>query len=99
MIEIGDKFVIDHKGIKKIYKSYKPCEFPNLEFTIVDFSKSKQSVYFIDKRTNPKCKCNICGSSLVALDDRKCIGVAQIIITQSRICFERDKKLKQILPK
>lgn len=92
-INIGDKFIIDWIEITKLY-NLKVCRFPNKEFIINSFSKSGQSVYFEDNRTNKKCNCSICK---VDHNGYKCIGISEIKITQSKISYERDGKIKQIL--
>ena len=89
--QIGDRFIINWKKIRQAYR-IKVCKFPDLEFSISSFSKSGLSVYYKDERTNKKCSCNHCVS-----DRQICsIGVADIIITQSKISFERDRKLKKL---
>jgi hypothetical protein len=98
--EIGDKFIINWKGITKTYPSVKKCNFPDLEFTIDSFSKSKLSVYYLDRRTNKKCQCQYCSKSIYGkniTNENTCsIGVADIIITQKKLAFERNKKLKSL---
>jgi hypothetical protein len=89
--ELGDKFIINWKKIKSIYPGIQVCKFPDLEFIITGLSKSKQSVYFIDNRTNKKCLCSNCSR------ESKCIGVSDIIITQKKVGIERDLKLKLLL--
>lgn len=93
--ELGDRFIIDYKKIKKIYPSssrFFDCKLPNMIFTICGFSKSNLSVYYNDNRTNKKCNCNRCS------DDKKVksIGISDIIIVQKKISFERDRKLKAL---
>jgi hypothetical protein len=90
---IGDIFIINHKGIKKTYSGYGMCKCPLLEFTVVDFSKSKLSVYYDDLRTNRKCGCYRC----LDIKTRKSIGVSDIIIVDNKLSRNRDKKIKQIL--
>ena len=92
MVEVGDKFVINWKGIKKTYTNVKVCKFPELEFTVDSFSKSKLSVYYLDMRTNKKCQCQYCGIPKIKYS----IGAHDIIITQKRLAFERDRKLKSL---
>lgn len=97
--EIGDKFVINWKKVSAVYPGIKICKFPELEFTIESFSKSKLSVYFIDKRTNKKCSCTYCDKVLHGKNIKegsKSIGVADIIITQKRLSVERSLKLKSL---
>jgi hypothetical protein len=57
-LEVGDKFIINWDGIKSTYPNIKLCKFPDLEFTIDSFSKSKLSVYY-----NP----NDCSKSVLAV--------------------------------
>ena len=64
----------------------KVCRFPDKEFIINSFSKSGQSVYFEDKRTNKKCNC-----SIYKVDHN------QSGIHKYKIAYERDRKIKQIL--
>ena len=99
--EIGDKFIINWKGITKTYPSVKKCNFPDLEFTIDSFSKSKLSVYYHDKRTNKKCKCQQCDKENLYCQDNPCsipisIGVSDIIITQKKLAIKRSNKLKRL---
>ena len=106
--EIGDRFIINWKKIKLTYPSVKLCKFPELEFTIEHFSKSKLSVYFKDNRTNIKCSCQVCGedilngnlsisnSSIQHLTRGRTIGVRDIIITQKKLAIERSRKLKSL---
>jgi hypothetical protein len=98
--EIGDKFIINWKRIISAYPSVKLCKFPDLEFTIESFSKSKISVYYLDNRTNKKCKCQYCGKSIYGnniKNNNTCsIGVADIIITKKKLSIERDNKLKRL---
>jgi len=100
MIEVGDKFVINWKGIKKTYPNVQVCKFPDLEFTVDSFSKSKLSVYYLDMRTNKKCQCQYCCITPVHTNitgSRKySIGVNDIIVTQKKLAFERDRKLKSL---
>lgn len=100
-LEIGDKFTIDWNKITKIYSGVRKCKFPDLEFTIHSFSKSRLSVYFIDKRTNKKCSCNYCDRALplcknIKEEGTKSIGISDIIITQKRLSVERSLKLKSL---
>lgn len=81
MIEVGDKFVINWKGIKILYPSVRVCKFPDLEFTVDSFSKSKLSVYYLDMRTNKKCKCQYCCINDITGNKKYSIGVHDIIIT------------------
>lgn len=88
--EVGDKFVINWERVKHVYPTVKKCKFPDLEFTIDSFSKSKLSVYF--KNWNHKnCPCQNC-----AVYDNS-IGVSDIIITKKRISIDRDIKLGELL--
>jgi hypothetical protein len=92
--ELGDRFIIDYKNLKKIYPSSRffDCKLPNMIFTICGFSKSNLSVYYNDNRTNKKCSCNRCSDE----KQLKSVGVTSIIIIQKRISFERDRKLKAL---
>jgi hypothetical protein len=99
--EIGDKFIINWKKIRSTYPSVKACNFPELEFTIDAFSKSKLSVYYHDKRTNKKCSCSLCCKKSNYIDINPCtvpicIGVDSIVVTQKKLAIERDKKLKDL---
>jgi hypothetical protein len=60
---IGDVFVIDHKGIRQNYSASPICNFPNKKFIITHFSKSGMSAYYVDNRTSNKCKCYQCQGS------------------------------------
>ena len=97
--EIGDKFIINWKKVSAVYPGIKICKFPDLEFKIESFSKSRLSVYFIDKRTNKKCSCAYCDKVLHdknIKEGAKSIGVDDIIITQKRLSVERSLKLKSL---
>ena len=97
--EVGDKFIINWKKVSAVYPGIKICKFPYLEFTIDSFSKSKLSVYFIDKRTNKKCSCTYCDKMLHGKNIKegaKSIGVTDIIITQKKLAIERSRKLKEL---
>jgi hypothetical protein len=74
--EVGDKFIINWKGITKSYPNIRVCNFPHLEFTVEHFSKSGLSVYYFDKRTNKKCHCQYC----LIKNIKHSIGVNDIII-------------------
>lgn len=87
-MEIGDKFVIKYKRKNK-------CLFPNKEFRIKGFSKSKLSIFYDDLRTNIKCKCSICSNASANI----CLSIENITITISRLNEIRDKKLKILLKK
>jgi len=89
--EIGDKFIINWKKIRSTYPSVKACKFPELEFTINSFSKSKLSVYFTDNRTNIKCSCHVCTKR-----QDNSIAINDIIITQKKLAIERSRKLKSL---
>lgn len=90
--EIGDTFRIDHKLLHSDYGLMKPCNEKYLIFKIKSFSKSGLSVYYMDNRTNKKCKCRVC------LDDRKIksIGIRYIKLHQSNRQRIRNIKLEQI---
>lgn len=90
--EIGDTFRIDHKLLHSDYSSIKQCNAKHLIFRIKSFSKSELSVYFIDNRTNKKCKCSTCS------DDRKIksISIRYIRLHQSNKQRIRNIKLEQI---
>jgi hypothetical protein len=90
--EIGDKFIINWKGMIKTYPGIKMCYFPDLEFAIDRFSKSGISVYYSDNRTNKKCKCSICSNN----NTEKCIGIHDIIISQKKVSIDRSRKLKKL---
>ena len=95
--EIGDKFIINWKKIIITYPIVEVCKFPELEFTIDSFSKSKLSVYFLDSRTNKKCSCDYCTKTGSFFDYKvKSIGTTDIIITQKNLAIERSKKLKSL---
>lgn len=94
--EIGDKFVIDWRGLKKVYPNLIVCNFPHLEFTIDSLSKSKLSVYYLDRRTNKKCKCQYCSMTDITGTRKYSIGLNYIIITQKKLSVERDRKLKSL---
>lgn len=93
MAEIGDIFIINHKGIKKVYSGYGSCKCANQEFIVSDLSKSKLSVYYDDLRTNRKCGCQRCRDKKI----KKSIGVSSIIVVDKKVRRDRDKKIKQIL--
>ena len=60
-MNIGDSFIINHKEIKKTYKSYIICDKFDAIFEILSFSKSMDSVYF-NWNFVDGCKCNTCRS-------------------------------------
>ena len=91
LAEIGDKFIINWKEIRNRYPSVRPCNFPDMEFTINSF-RSKISIYYLDNRTNKKCKCQQCDTP----SSIRGIGILDIIITQKKLSFDRDRKLKQL---
>ena len=93
--EIGDKFIINWKKIRSTYP-VKSCKFPDLEFTIEHFSKSKLSVYFKDNRTNIKCSCQVCEKDKSSNRTSNSIGINDIIITQKKLAIERSRKLKSL---
>jgi len=93
MVEVGDIFIINHKGIKKVYKGYGMCRCYAMEFTVTKLSKSKLSVYYNDLRTNRKCSCQRCRDTNL----EKCVGIDSIIIVDKKLSRDRDKKIKQIL--
>lgn len=93
--EIGDKFIINWKKIRSTYP-IKACKFPELEFTIDSFSKSKLSVYFTDNRTNIKCSCQTCEKDKSNNRTSNSIGINDIIITQKKLEIERSRKLKSL---
>ena len=98
--EIGDKFIIDWEGIKKTYPHIQVCEFPDLEFEVHDFSKSKLSVYYLDRRVSKKCQCQYCCTTIEittnTIPNRYSIGVNDIIITKKRLAIERIRKLNEL---
>ena len=82
--EIGDSFkIVDTEYFKYGCKDQK-------EFVIKSFSKSRQSVYYEDNRTNPKCRCQNCSM----IKGVKCIGVDNIELIDKRLQIERENKLK-----
>ena len=84
--EIGDTFIIvDNK-----YWNYN-CVQQN-EFIITDFTKSRLSVYYEDRRTNIKCKCNNCEKPI----GEKCIGIHSIKLVRTKKQRERELKLKKL---
>jgi hypothetical protein len=93
MVEIGDIFIINHKGIKKVYSGYGMCRCYKQEFEVSKFTKSKLSVYYDDLRTNRKCSCPSCRDK----NKTKCIGVDNIIIIDTKVSRVRDKKINKIL--
>ena len=95
--EVGDRFIINWKKIRSTYP-IKACKFPELEFTIDSFSKSKLSVYFTDNRTNIKCSCQVCekDKSSNRTSNSISIGINDIIITQKKLEIERSRKLKEL---
>ena len=93
--EVGDKFIINWKKIRSTYP-VKSCKFPDLEFTIEHFSKSKLSVYFKDNRTNIKCSCQVCEKDKSSNRTSNSIGINDIIITQKKLEIERSRKLKSL---
>ena len=92
-IEIGDYFIINWKKITNIYESVRPCNFQNREYVIHSFSKSMLSVYYLNEKTNRKCKCDRCRNPSTI----QCMGISYIIITNTRKVIERDNKIKLIL--
>lgn len=92
-MEIGDYFIINWKHIVNIYKNIKVCKFPNREYTIHNFSKSKLSVYYLNEKTNRKCNCDKCSNPSTI----QSIGISDIIVTNTKKAIERDKKIKSIL--
>ena len=100
--EIGDEFKINHSEIYKntnVPNRYK-CKYPDKTFIISGFSKSRQSVYYSDKRTSKKCKCSNCSYNNPMLGlGNKCIGIADIILVCSRLQRERDITLKKLFGK
>lgn len=92
-IEIGDYFIINWKKIISIYKYIRPCNFQNREYKIHGFSKSMLSVYYLNEKTNRKCKCDRCRNPSTIQG----IGISDIIITNNKKTIERDRKIKLIL--
>ena len=83
-MEIGDCFkIVDSEYFKYGCKDRK-------EFIAKSFSKSGLSVYYLDERTNPKCRCNNCAMP----KGIKCIGLLNVEVTRKRAQRERDEKLK-----
>lgn len=85
-LEIGDVFIIN---------PYRRCIRKNKRFRIVKFSKSELSVYYRDSRTNNPCKCQNCTNEGMA--GLKCIGISGITLVETRVQYERNIKLKQII--
>lgn len=82
--EIGDSFkIVDTEYFKYGCKDQR-------EFLIKSFSKSGHSVYYMDERTNPKCRCQNCSM----IKGVKCIGVDNIELIGKRLQIERENKLK-----
>lgn len=90
-MEIGDRFIINWKHIISNYNLV-VCKYKSRVFTVSGFTKTRLSVYFYDNKTNNDCKCHICDGYVY-----KSILISQTIIVQTKIQFERDKKIKQIL--
>jgi hypothetical protein len=84
--EIGDSFkIVDTEYFKYGCKDQR-------EFLIKSFSKSGHSVYYLDDRTNPKCRCQNCSM----IKGVKCIGVVNIELVSKRLQRERNLKLKSL---
>lgn len=92
-MEIGDRFIINWKGIKSTYPSVIQCKYKDRIYVITNFSKSKKSVYFEDKKTNKSCRCNLCSSSSYI----KSIGIIDITIIETKVQYDRNKKLIKLL--
>jgi hypothetical protein len=90
-MEIGDKFIINWKHITSMNNAV-VCKYKSRVFTVSGFTKTRLSVYFYDNKTNNDCECYICDTGVY-----KSILVSNTIIVQTKIQFERDKKIKQIL--
>jgi len=97
-VEIGDVFIIN-----KLKGSFYICKDPNKKFIIQSFSKSGLSVYYVDARTNIKCRCSNCrtwpdyDSYSNKFEKVRCIGISQIKIVEKRLERLRDQKLKRLL--
>lgn len=100
-MDIGDTFRIDFKKIIEHYPTIPMCKYPNKVFVIDHFSKSEQSVYYLDKRTSSKCGCGYC--KLYNVDKSKIKngilrsqGINYIIIVETRLQRERNIKLRSL---
>lgn len=93
-MEIGDVFIIN-----KLKGSFYICKDPNKKFIIQSFSKSGLSVYYVDDRTNIKCRCSNCRTDPYSnkYERVRCIGISQIKIVEKRLERLRDQKLKRLL--
>jgi hypothetical protein len=101
--EAGDEFKIDPKYLGQ------RCCAKNKTYIIDHLSKSGNLAYYIDSRTNIKCKCHQCrpyvspwGGQPVKDEDGtilKQINIENIILIQSKIQRNRDIYLKVLLGK
>lgn len=107
--EIGDEFKIDYK---KIYKqSYAPnwqrCSDPDKTYIVYKLSKSLGKVYYIDNRTNIKCRCSRCNfkinkynvpeSDKNIADKLKLIDISEVNLIKKKKKRHRDIVLRNIL--
>lgn len=107
--EIGDEFKIDYKRIYK--ESYAPnwkrCTDPNKTYIVHRLSKSFGQIYYIDNRTNIKCKCERCNSKInkynipekdKSLGDKlKLIHASEIVLVKRKKQRHREIVLRNIL--
>ncbi len=91
--EIGDIFII-----KKDKNKIRPCKYQNKRFEIKKVSKSGETIYYDDLRTNIKCKCSICNPSCKTgrspKEVERTINLSQIEIVEKRDQYQRNLKLK-----
>lgn len=105
-INIGDTFKIDHKKIKM----RKPCKNPDKVFVVDKISKGGHFVYYIDRRTSVKCKCQYCDGGVTNKyrfsnpnndseigNITRSIGSNIIIIVERKVERDRNLKLKILL--
>lgn len=92
-MEIGDRFIIDWKGIKSTYPSVIQCKYKDRIYIITGLSKSKKSVYFEDKKTNKSCRCDLCSSS----SSIKSTAIRDIKVIETKVQYDRNKKLIKLL--
>lgn len=98
--QIGDEFKI--KGIKGRSKSLK-CKYPDKTFTIAKVS-NHGTIYYIDTRTNKKCKCVHCRrpnqseydykTGEMVQTNLKQLSPFEIILVRSNLQRLREIKLK-----
>ena len=99
----GDEFKLDPKWFGK-------CRAKNKKYIIDHISKYGNLVYYIDSRTNIKCKCSQCSQgihnrwggydpTLEKNPQLKSIAMGYIILTQSKFQRNRDISLKVLFGK